>query len=273
MKNRISPINKTMLSTVCRVCKMQTEAIFSTVILDKYSVKYCNCSQCGYVQTEEPYWLDEAYNTPINDSDTGMIMRNLWLKNIAATLIYFLFDKKKIFLDYGGGYGVFVRLMRDVGFDFYWQDKHTENLFAQGFEFSESDNTNVELLTCFEAFEHFIDPRTELEKLLSISRNILFSTEFIPVPTPSPDEWWYYGKEHGQHIGFFKKKTFEFLASKYNLNFYTNGQNIHLFTEKKLLPSSFKLMTKVSKFITPLIQKRMESLTWKDFEKIKSTTS
>ena len=273
MKNRISPINKTMLSTVCRVCKMQTEAIFSTVILDKYSVKYCNCSQCGYVQTEEPYWLDEAYNTPINDSDTGMIMRNLWLKNIAATLIYFLFDKKKIFLDYGGGYGVFVRLMRDVGFDFYWQDKHTENLFAQGFEFSESDNTNVELLTCFEAFEHFADPIVELEKLLSISRNILLSTEIIPEPTPSPDDWWYYGTEHGQHIGFFQKKTFEFLARKYNLYFYTNGQNIHLLSEKKLLPSSFKIMTKTSKFITPLIKKRLDSLTWMDYEKLKVTVS
>ena len=28
-------------------------------------------------------------------------------------------------------------------------------------------------------------------------------------------------------------------------------------------------MTKVSKFITPLIQKRMESLTWLDYEEIK----
>ena len=97
MKNRISPINKTMLSTVCRVCKMEVEALFSTVILGKYSVKYFKCSQCGYVQTEEPYWLEEAYNTPINDSDTGMIMRNLWLKNITATLIYFLFTKENFF--------------------------------------------------------------------------------------------------------------------------------------------------------------------------------
>jgi|TARA_B100000809_G_scaffold52083_1_gene47328 hypothetical protein len=273
MKNRISPINITMLSTVCRVCKMQAEDLFSTVVLGKYSVTYCKCSQCGYVQTEEPYWLDEAYNNPINDSDTGMIMRNLWLKNIAVTLIYFLFDKKRKFLDYGGGYGVFVRLMRDVGFDFYWQDKHTENLFAQGFEFSESDNTNVELLTCFEAFEHFADPLAELEKLLTISRNILLSTEFIPEPTPLPDDWWYYSTEHGQHIGFFQKKTFEFLAKKYNLFFYTNGQNIHLFTEIKLLPTSFKFMTKVSKFITPLIQKRMKSLTWIDSEKLKVPVS
>ena len=273
MKNSISQINKTMLSTVCRVCKMEVEALFSTVILGKYSVKYCKCSQCGYVQTEDPYWLEEAYNTPINDSDTGMIMRNLWLKNITATLIYFLFTKEKKFLDYGGGYGVFVRLMRDVGFDFYWQDKHSKNMFAKGFEFSSSDNTNVELLTCFEAFEHFADPLAEFEKLLTISPNILLSTEFIPEPTPPPGDWWYYGTEHGQHIGFFQKKTFDFLAKKYNLFFYTNGQNIHLFTEKRLLPSSFKLMTKVSKFITPLIQKKMKSLTWLDYENLKVPVS
>ncbi len=104
-----------------------------------------------------------------------------------------------------------MRLMRDVGFDFFWQDKHTENLFARGFEIPKSEKFTIELLTCFEAFEHFAEPVTELENLLSISRNILLSTEFIPEPTPSPDEWWYYGTEHGQHIGFFQKKHLSFL--------------------------------------------------------------
>ena len=262
-----------MTSTVCRICSIPVSEVFSSTLLKKYSVKYFQCSQCGYVQTEAPFWLEEAYITSINNSDTGIMMRSFWHRNIAATLIYFLFDKKSKFLDYGGGYGVFVRLMRDVGFDFFWQDKHTENLFARGFEFPESEKFTVELLTCFEAFEHFVEPVKELENLLSISSNILLSTEFIPEPTPSPDEWWYYGTEHGQHIGFFQKKTFEFLAKKYNLFFYTNGQNIHLFTEKQLLSSTFKLLTKVSKFITPLIQKRMESLTWKDFEKLKASVS
>ena len=175
-----------------------------------------------------------------------------------------------MFLDYGGGYGVFVRLMRDIGFDFYWQDKHTENLFAKGFEFRESDQNPVELLTCFETFEHFVEPAIELENLLNISQNILLSTEFIPDPVPSPDEWWYYGSEHGQHIGFFQKKTFEYLANKHSLYFYTNGQNIHLFTKKRLLKPAFKWLTKASKYINPLIQKRMDSLTWKDFETLKS---
>ena len=262
-----------MISTTCRVCKMKVEALFSTVLLQKHPTQYFQCLNCGYVQTEEPYWMEEAYKASINDSDTGMMMRSFWHRNIAATLIYFLFNQKGQFLDYGGGYGVFVRLMRDVGYDFYWQDKHTENLFAKGFEFPVSEKLTIELLTCFEAFEHFVEPVTELENLLSISRNILLSTEFIPEPTPPPGEWWYYGVEHGQHIGFFQKKTFEYLAEKHNLHFYTNGQNIHLLTEKRLLPSSFKWVTKASKYMTPLIQRRMQSLTWKDFERLKASAS
>ena len=158
-----------MTKTICRVCKSTVSKIFSSNVLQKYSVEYFQCSRCEYIQTENPYWLEEAYNSPINVSDTGMIMRNLWFRNVAATTIFFLFDYKGKFLDYGGGYGVFVRMMRDVGFDFYWQDKYTENLFAQGFEFAKTEKLTIDLLTCFEAFEHFVDPLAEFENLLCIS--------------------------------------------------------------------------------------------------------
>ncbi len=127
--------------------------------------------------------------------------------------------------------------------------------------------------TCFEAFEHFVDLAVELDNLLCISRNILLSTEFVPDPAPPPSEWWYYGVVHGQYIGSFLEKTFEYLAEKHNLHFYTNGQNIHLLTDKQFLTPAFKWMTKVSKYITPLIQKRTHSLTWKDIEKFKASSS
>ena len=258
---------------ICRICSLSTEKIFSTIILQKHSVEYFQCSHCGYVQTEFPFWLEEAYSRPINDVDTGLMMRSYWHRNVTSTLIYILFNQRGKFLDFGGGYGVFVRLMRDIVFDFYWQDKHTENLFAKGFEFDESDHIPVELLTCFEVFEHFVEPAIELDNLLNISQNILLSTEFIPDPVPSPTEWWYYDSEHGQHIGFFQKKTFEYLADKHGLYFYSNGQNIHLLSKKRLLKPVFKWLTKASKFINPQIQKRMESLTWQDFETLKAKIS
>ncbi len=83
-----------MISTSCRVCNKRVEAIFSAVLLHKHSIQFFKCSQCGYVQTEEPYWLEEAYNASINDSDTGMMMRSFWHRNIAATLIYFYSIRK-----------------------------------------------------------------------------------------------------------------------------------------------------------------------------------
>ena len=113
-----------MANPVCRICTFSVSEVFSANLLKKYSVKYFQCSKCGYVQTEDPFWLEEAYYSSINDSDTGMMMRNLWHRNVTTTLIYFLFNTKGQFLDYGGGYGVFVRLMRDIGFDYYWQDKY-----------------------------------------------------------------------------------------------------------------------------------------------------
>ena len=182
-----------MASIVCRICKSSTEKLFSTIILQKFSVEYFQCPHCGYVQTEFPFWLKEAYSRPINDVDTGLMMRSYWHRKVASTLIYILFNQRGKFLDYGAGYGVFVRLMRDIGFNFYWQDEHSENLFAKGLEFRKSEKYPVELLTCFEAFEHFVEPAIELANLLNISENILLSTELIPNPIPSPTEWWYYG--------------------------------------------------------------------------------
>ena len=73
-----------MIPSVCRVCKTPVKAIFKSVLLQKYSTQYYHCNNCGYVQTGEPFWLEEAYNMPINKSDTGMIMRNYWFRNITG---------------------------------------------------------------------------------------------------------------------------------------------------------------------------------------------
>ena len=77
---------------------------------------------------------------------------------------------------------------------------------ARGFEYSGEDS--VSLVMAFESFEHFVNPIDEMEKLLSISTNILITTSLIPQPTPEPSEWWYYGLDHRQHIGFFRFESF-----------------------------------------------------------------
>ena len=64
------------------------------------------------------------------------ISRNIEIsKNLKLIIPFFIKEPQtKKFLDYGGGYGILVRLMRDVGYDFYWFDKYSQNIFAKGFE-------------------------------------------------------------------------------------------------------------------------------------------
>jgi len=48
----------------CKICSNETYNIFSAKILNKNNIKYFYCDYCGFLQTEEPYWLKEAYSVP-----------------------------------------------------------------------------------------------------------------------------------------------------------------------------------------------------------------
>jgi hypothetical protein len=215
----------------CKICNSKTAKIFNAKILNKYDVDYFQCISCDFVQTEKTYWLAEAYENSMNLTDTGIMHRNSRSSKISTSLLFLLFKKKQKFLDFAGGYGVFSRIMRDIGFDFYWNDPYTENVLARGFE--HNDSNNYGLITTFECFEHFDDPIMEVEKILKMSKNVIFSTELLPHPTPNPAKWWYYGFEHGQHIAFYSIKNLNFIAKKFDVHYYNIG-NLHIFLEKKL---------------------------------------
>ncbi len=245
----------------CKICNQSNSSIFTAKILNKYIIEYYYCDCCGFLQTEDPFWLEEAYINPITISDTGYMQRNIRLSKTVCTLLFFFFDRKAKFLDYAGGYGVFVRLMRDIGFDFYWDDKYTQNLFSRGFEYR--SGITLDAVTTFESFEHFTHPLSEIEKLLKLSRNIIFSTLLLPTPIPKPADWWYYGLDHGQHISFYSEKTFQYIAKKNDL-YYENLGGLHLFSDKKK-SRLVHLLTKLTNFgLFALLKKSLASKTWLD---------
>jgi hypothetical protein len=131
--------------------------------------------------------------------------------------------------------------MRDAGFSFYWHDKYADNIFASGFEIETNDTSEkIELVTAFELFEHLANPLQEIETILTYSQNILFSTDLLPASNPKTDEWWYYCLEEGQHISFYTINSLRSIATKFGLNFYTNGSSLHLLTEKIIRDDIFK---------------------------------
>ncbi len=248
------PQTKKLLYSIpvkCKVCESDSHYFATAKMLQKYDVNYYQCSHCGFVQTEHPYWLDEAYSEAIAASDVGLVYRNNMMANITAKLLFNYFDHQAKFLDYGGGYGLFTRLMRDQGFDFYWQDKFCENIFARGFELTEKNKSDLLLVTAFELFEHLTYPFQELEEILKLAPNIFFSTQLLPDDNPQPDRWWYYTPHEGQHISIYTRKSLEILADKYNLKLYTDGISVHLLTTNKNLPENLFEDIKIGKLSSP----------------------
>ncbi len=256
----------------CKVCSSKSKIIFKTTLLDKYkNVEYFYCKNCGFLQTEDPFWLKESYSSAISSLDTGIMSRNISLMQVASVIIYFLFDRQGKYLDFGGGHGIFTRFMRDIGFDYLWSDLHADNLFANGFEY-EAFSNKIELVSAFECFEHFVNPQEEIDRIIKISPNILFTTQLLPNPVPSPNNWWYYALESGQHISFYSYKTLEFIAQKHDLNFFSHW-GIHLFSSKKIKVWFFRKLIEWQYFLSRYVKKKMKSKTVVDMNFIKKNFS
>lgn len=249
----------------CNICNNTSKLLLTKKVLGTYDAEYFQCEKCGFIQVKDPHWLKEAYQDAINTTDTGLISRNIYFSEMASLLMYFYLDKSGIGIDFAGGYGVFTRLMRDKGFDFYWSDPLCKNLFALGFEFDTANTAPVTLLTSFESFEHFADPHKEIGRVLEISNTIMFSTVLVPENQSPEENWWYYSFNSGQHISFYSRRSLEEIAKKYGLRLYTDGVSLHLLTAKKIPFFNFTLLKLLRKIeLNKYVGLRMSSKTLSD---------
>lgn len=249
----------------CSICTALTLPFGQSRVLQRYDVLYYRCPHCGFVQTETPYWLGEAYSDAITSTDIGLLGRNLQLARLVPAVIQTFFNPDARFLDYGGGYGIFVRLMRDAGLDFFWYDAYCENLFAKPFAADMQTSSTYELVTAFEVFEHLIEPRMEMERLRQLSSNLFFTTQLLPEPPPMPGTWWYYGPEHGQHVSLYSTRSLQELAQQFGLNYYSNDHNLHLFAQKRLSQRLFKVIVRPKVAALIAFLRRRPSLVLRDF--------
>ncbi|MBC7627950.1 class I SAM-dependent methyltransferase [Ferruginibacter sp.] len=267
----------------CKICNKQSLILFEALVLKKHLVKYLKCQNCGFIQTEEPYWLNDAYASPIALLDVGLLYRNNMLAERSSPIFNQIAGNGK-YLDYGGGYGIYVRLMRDRGYDFYLSDKYCKNLFAQFFELKDAGIENgFTCLTAFEVFEHLASPIDEITAMFHLSDTIFFSTELQPeIEMRSVNDWWYFVPEAGQHIALFSIGSLEQLKLHFNCYLYSNNVNLHILSKKPLLKDPFESKVETpltlherifNKFFKPnhfIKQEEKKSLLQKDFEYYKT---
>jgi len=255
----------------CRICDGLTSTLGTDQFLGRHTGEYECCSVCGFTFIRNPYWLDEAYSSAITTVDLGSVYRCDLFSGLLKTLIHTYTNPQAQFVDYGAGYGLLVRRMRDLGYDYYWHDKHCDNLFATGFDAAKQSGSRYALLSAFEVFEHLLDPVTEMEHMTQLADQIIFSTEMISNPPPAPGAWWYYAPEHGQHISFYTWDALNRLARRFNLHFVTNG-TIHMFSKRKVSRRLFRIIMSphISHTINTFL--RQKSLLQRDFESARQSS-
>jgi hypothetical protein len=248
----------------CTICGAETRLSHRATVLSRYEVAYLYCSQCGLLQTEPPRWLDEAYSDAIALSDTGLLTRNIAVAMRLTALLTFAFPRDVRCVDAGGGYGVLTRLMRDVGFDFYWTDPFCANLFAKGFE-ADHAGGSFSVITAFEVMEHLHDPIAFIRQAMAKYQGaaFAFSTQLFD-GSPPPLDWPYYSFETGQHVSFYQRRTLQQIADTLGMRLYSSG-NFHLITSHSVSPALYRVsMSRLAFGLFPLMKLLHRSGTWPD---------
>jgi Methyltransferase domain len=258
-----------MQSEPCRVCGGASKFSYRLKVLGR-DVSYFDCPTCGYFQTERPNWLVEAYASPINALDTGIMMRNRANARLTVMTLAAFGRLRGRVVDHAGGYGVLVRLLRDAGVDALWRDKYCDNLLARGFE--APSGSEVDLITAFEVAEHLEEPVAELRSLLIEAPLLLLSTELIATSAPPPPEWWYLGPDHGQHIGFMRARTLAWMSRELGCHHASFGHSIHLLSRAKV-PALWSAMLRLNR-LAPLVTRwTLSSRVMSDHEFMRQQTS
>lgn len=224
---RLTSSERALTSPPCPACDTPMAAFDTAVVLGRYDAAYHRCPACGLVAARPTPWLEEAYQSPIHDADTGLLRRARRYSAMTSAVIRFEGLDGGTFLDWAGGYGVLTQVMRDRGYEFWHHDAYAEPVFARGFR--DPGEGRLDLVTAFEVMEHLADPRAELAELAERTDLLLFTTELLPDPAPRIRDWWYYIPDVGQHISLHTPASLRHVGAALGYELTTNERNWHLF--------------------------------------------
>ena len=222
-----------MTKAECPICNSLANMLFSVMVQGENRSDLNSCSNCEFAFYPDQNWISNSFSDELNSLDVGATDRTM----IAADYLSVVLKSQKLshgkFLDYGGGYGLLSRIMRDRGFNFENFDPYTRQIFPTSGQ--QSDillEQEYDAVTLIEVALHFEDPVKEFKRLLDLSDVVLFTAVLTDEKLDS--NWWYLSLETGQHIALFSKKTLAVLAEKLDVKLTTDGKFFHVFHRKSL---------------------------------------
>lgn len=221
----------------CIACSHpDVDVVDQTFILGRYSAELLACQRCGHEWFKSPEeWLNEAYASPIANTDTGIVARSLNAHRIISSFLC-VSNRTGKMLDWGSGSGLLTRLLRDDGYVCLGLEPYTDPVLAAGFTLKSQreaiDQGPYRAVIAIEVVEHLASPQDFFEVALSIADTIVFTTEIVD-RTRHGNEWWYYSRETGQHISFYTHKSLSYLAELYGCNYASSrSKGLHIITRK-----------------------------------------
>ncbi|MBA4860951.1 methyltransferase domain-containing protein [Streptomyces sp. PSKA54] len=251
----------------CKICGGESRITHRGTVLGRHQATYRMCVECSYWFIDQPHWLEEAYSEAIAAIDTGVAQRNLRLSPLLTSVLVGMFGPDGVYVDYGGGYGLLVRLLRDAGLDFYWRDPHCQNLFARGFEWDGDRQGAATAVTAVEVMEHVTDPVAFVDTCLrETGADSFVFTQYLHDGTADP-AWWYLAPEAGQHISFYAAPTLRTLAHRLGMAYHPAG-TLHLLTKQKFRKGAFARAVKFHRCLYPLRRRRLPPRWMQDHEQL-----
>lgn len=209
---------------ICPICHSESNYFSTIAIRAGISGEYHSCTSCKFIYAQNPSWLEGSFTDALNSLDIGSVDRC----NIVADFVEVLANSLKIdnpqVLDWGGGYGLLTRILRDRGIRCAHHDPYTEPLFAENIALQ--PDARFDLIVLSEVMLHMTDPISTLTELLKLSDNIMFTAVIAP-PDVTPD-WWYFMPDTGQHVAIFSQQTIPELGVALKVKTLSDKQFFHL---------------------------------------------
>jgi SAM-dependent methyltransferase len=185
----------------------------NTALKNRLDKHYFICSTCGGIVKDEKYYLTpkqeksryEEHNNDVNDTRYQQFTAPI------TELVIEKFDPTHLGLDYGCGTGpVISKQLKEKGYEVQLYDPYF-------FPDNEYMNYNYDYIFGCEVFEHFHNPKHEIEKLLNLLKpngNLIIMTHLYD-KSIFFDTWYY--RNDATHVFIFTELTIHYLSEKYDL--------------------------------------------------------